>query len=212
MRSEFNMTKIKLCGLSRIEDIEAANELLPEYIGFVFYKKSSRNVTPEAALELKGSLDPGIKVVGVFVDEDISFINDIVAANTIDIIQLHGHEDNDYINKLKSITKLPVIKAIQISDDNSFSDYQEVDADYFLLDSGMGTGNTFNWNLVKDKMDSLGKGIFLAGGLDPDNVSEAIDKLHPFAVDVSSGIETDKHKDIDKMRRFVSAARRNKND
>lgn len=205
-------TKIKLCGLSRKEDIEAVNELLPDYVGFVFFKKSIRNVTFEDAKTLKEYLSPKIKAVGVFVNEDIEFIKRLVDDRIIDIIQLHGSETDEYIEKLKKDASVPVIKAIQIKDESSFSSSLCKNADYYLLDSGMGTGSTFDWNIVKDKMDSLGKEVFLAGGLDPDNVEIAIKNLKPYAVDVSSGIETNKIKDIDKMRRFVNAARRIRNE
>ncbi len=207
-----NRTRIKLCGLFRSEDIETVNELRPEYIGFVFFKKSSRNLSPETAQALKKQLNKDIKAVGVFVDEDISYIKSIADQKIIDIVQLHGHEDNDYIDKLKGRISLPVIKAIQITDDSSFDKNKWSSADYYLLDSGMGTGSTFDWDIVKGKVKSLGKEVFLAGGLDPENVSEAIANLHPFAVDVSSGIETNKCKDVDKMRRFVDAVRRNTNE
>ena len=165
-----NNTKIKLCGLFRPEDIEAVNTLQPEYIGFVFFKKSSRNVSPETAQALKNQLNKDIKAVGVFVDEDISYIKSIADQKIIDIVQLHGHEDNDYIDKLKGRISLPVIKAIQITYDSSFDKNKWPSADYYLLDSGMGTGSTFDWDIVKDKLKSLGKEVFLAGGLDPENV------------------------------------------
>ncbi len=205
-------TKIKLCGLSRIEDIDAVNELLPEYVGFVFFKKSIRNVSFETAQELKDKLSPKIKAVGVFVNEDISFIKNLVDEKIIDLVQLHGNETEDYISKLKEKVSVPVIKAIQIKEESSFTSSLCENADYYLLDSGMGTGSTFDWNIIKDKIDSLGKVVFLAGGLDPDNVATAIENLNPYAVDVSSGIETNKVKDIDKMRRFVNAARRISNE
>ena len=209
-----NNTKIKLCGLSRIEDISAANELHPDYIGFVFFEKSCRNVSIDKALELKDHLSNEIKAVGVFVDRDISFIKTAADQKIIDLVQLHGHEDNDYIKALKAEVDLPVIKAVQIKD-GLLPDLENISlADYYLLDSGMGTGSAFDWDLVKEKLESLSldKKIFLAGGLYPENVSAAIEKLHPFAVDVSSGIEANKCKDVDKMRRFVEAARRNTNE
>ena len=209
-----NNTKIKLCGLSRIEDISAANVLHPDYIGFVFFEKSCRNVSLDKALELKDHLSNEIKAVGVFVDRDISFIKTAADQKIIDLVQLHGHEDNDYIKALKAEVDLPVIKAVQIKD-GLLPDLENISlADYYLLDSGMGSGSAFDWDQVKEKLESLSldKEIFLAGGLYPENVSDAIEKLHPFAVDVSSGIETNKCKDVDKMRRFVEAARRNTNE
>lgn len=206
------MPKIKLCGLSRIEDIKEANKLTPEYIGFVFYKKSKRNVSFETAHVLKQYLLPEIKAVGVFVDEEIPFIKKLADKRIIDMIQLHGHEDNNYLAALKKEVGLPIIKAIQIDGEKSFTEKSKICADYYLLDSGMGTGNTFDWRLAERFINSTSKGVFLAGGLDPDNVTQAINMLHPFAVDVSSGIETDGFKDFEKMRRFVKAARRNEDD
>ena len=205
------MTKIKMCGLFRDEDIAYVNEIKPEYIGFVFYKKSHRYVDFETAKRLRSKLDNNIKAVGVFVNEDISFIKDLVKDNVIDVIQLHGNEDSEYIARLKDdeiVKSTPVIKAIQIKDDSVspeklFSEFEPL-VDFFLLDSGMGSGSSFDWKLVKEPA----KPFFLAGGLSNENIEEAIKTVNPYAVDVSSGIETSKVKDFDKMKHFAHLVRR----
>lgn len=198
------MTRVKLCGLTRAEDIEAVNRLEPEYIGFVFAKKSKRYVSPKKAAELKKLLNPEIKAVGVFVDEDINKVANLLRNLTIDIAQLHGNEDNSYIEKLKKLINTPVIKAFQIKSGDDIAEACNSAADYVLLDSGKGSGQRFNWELIK----SINRPYFLAGGLDTENISIAVKSLRPFAVDVSSGIETDEKKDLDKMTAFVNAVRK----
>lgn len=198
------MTRIKLCGLTRAEDIEAVNRLKPEYIGFVFAEKSKRYVSPEKAAELKKLLNPEIKAVGVFVDEDIDNVSELLKNRIIDIAQLHGNEDNSYIEKLKKLINMPVIKAFQIKSGDNIAEARNSAADYVLLDSGKGSGQRFNWELIK----SINRPYFLAGGLDTENISIAVKSLRPFAVDVSSGIETDGKKDLDKMTAFVNAVRK----
>ena len=198
------MTSIKLCGLMRAEDIEAVNILKPEYIGFVFAEKSKHCVTPEKAAELKRLLNPEVKAVGVFVDEDIDNVSKLLKNGTIDIAQLHGSEDNSYIEKLKKRINTPVIKAFQIKSGEDIAEAQNSAADYVLLDSGKGSGQIFNWELIK----SINRPYFLAGGLDTENIQSAIRSNRPFAVDVSSGIETDGKKDLDKMTAFVNAVRK----
>lgn len=198
------MTKIKLCGLSRICDIEAANRLKPEYIGFVFLPKSKRYVTYEKAKELKSLLSPDIKVVGVFVDESVEIVARLLNDGTIDIAQLHGGEDEDYISRLRKLTGKPIIKAFRIESEEDIARAEKSSADHILLDSGMGTGKVFDWSLIQ----SIKRPYFLAGGLDCDNVGEAIKKLRPYAVDVSSGIETNGLKDKEKMAAFVAKVRK----
>ena len=198
------MTKIKFCGLTRIEDIKAVNDLKPEFIGFVFWPKSRRVVTREQASELKAVLDPSIKAVGVFVDEDTDIVKALLNDDIIDIAQLHGSEDGAYINELKNSTGKPVIKAFRIRSEDDAKKAHESPADMVLLDSGMGTGKTFNWEIIK----GVKRPYFLAGGLVPDNAAEAIRELHPYALDVSSGIETEGIKDIKKMTDFYKAVRK----
>lgn len=198
------MTQIKLCGLSRPCDIQVVNELKPEYIGFVFAPKSKRYVAPERAKALKQMLDPGIKAVGVFVNEKPETIAGLLNSGIIDIAQLHGNEDNDYILQLRKRTDQPIIRAFRIRAASDIVHAEQSAADYVLLDSGAGTGTVFDWGLLH----SIKRPYFLAGGLESGNVGAAIRTLRPFAVDVSSGIETDGIKDQTKMAAFVAAGRK----
>lgn len=197
------MVKIKFCGIKRIEDIDICNELKPDYIGFVFFDRSKRFIKPIDAKTLKEKLDRSIKSVGVFVNEEIDKIVEIVNEGIIDLVQLHGDEDDEYIRHLKEKTKTPIIKAFKILSKNDIIGANESIADYVLLDSGAGTGMIFDWELIK----GIKRDYFLAGGLDQNNVAEAIEKLNTFAVDVSSGIETDGYKNKNKMIEFIKKVR-----
>lgn len=198
-----NTTKIKMCGLRRPEDIEAANELKPEYIGFVFFPGSRRCVTPETAETLKAKLSPEIKAVGVFVDEKPEAVARLLNGGVIDIAQLHGHEDGDYIAALRKLTGRPLIRAFRIRSAEDAVKAQASSADMILLDEGAGDGKTFDWSWLR----AVERPYFLAGGLNPENVGGAVKELKPYAVDVSSGIETDGFKDSVKMRAFVKEVR-----
>ncbi len=195
--------KIKLCGLSRESDIQIANELSPDYIGFVFWEKSKRYVTPDTALELRRALSSDILAVGVFVNETPDNVASLLSSGVIDIAQLHGSEDEEYISSLRMLNQKPIIKAFRIESEDDIIKAEKSSADYILLDSGMGTGNVFDWNLLQN----IKRPFFLAGGLSSDNVKNAIKTIHPYALDVSSGIETDGYKDENKMRAFVHAVR-----
>ena len=198
------MTKIKLCGLKRPQDIQAANELLPAYIGFVFAPKSRRYVHPDRAEELRRMLNPGIIPVGVFVNETPETVAALLDRGIIDIAQLHGKEDEAYIRRLRQLTKKPLIQAFRVDTPADVAAAQASPADYVLLDSGAGgTGTCFDWSLLQN----IQRPYFLAGGLTPENVGGAVAALHPYAVDVSSGIETDGAKDKEKMTQFVRAVR-----
>jgi len=197
------MTKIKLCGLSRPCDIEVANTLKPEYIGFVFASKSRRYVSPEKAVQLKQMLSKDIQAVGVFVNESVETVARLLDKNMIDIAQLHGEEDDNYIKNLRTLTDKPIIKAFRIRNDKDIIEAQNSTADYILLDSGAGTGEVFDWVLIQN----IRRIYFLAGGLGLNNIRKAINELHPFAVDVSSGIETNGVKDKEKMAEFIAAVR-----
>lgn len=198
------MTKIKLCGLKRPQDIQAANELLPAYIGFVFAPKSRRYVHPDRAEELRRMLNPGIIPVGVFVNETPETVAALLDRGIIDIAQLHGKEDAAYIRRLRQLNKKPLIQAFRVDTPADVAAAQASPADYVLLDSGAGgTGTCFDWSLLQD----IQRPYFLAGGLTPENVGGAVATLHPYAVDVSSGIETDGAKDKEKMTQFVRAVR-----
>ena len=198
------MTKIKLCGLSRPCDIEAANQLKPDYIGFVFAPKSKRYVTYRKAAELKRRLSPEIKAVGVFVNECPQETAKLLKNGIIDMVQLHGGEAEDDIASLRRLTDRPIIKAFRIETAYDIKAANQSTADYILLDSGAGTGTVFDWGLAT----SIVRPYFLAGGLDADNVADAVRALRPFAVDVSSGIETDGLKDKAKMAAFIAAVRK----
>lgn len=198
------MTKIKFCGLSRPADVDAANELKPEYVGFVFAPKSRRYVSPATAEELKQALDPEIKAVGVFVNAAVETVAGLLNSGIIDIVQLHGSEDGEYIERLRRLTDKPVIRAFCIGTADDIADAEKSTADYILLDSGAGTGTAFDWKLIQN----IRRPYFLAGGLTPENVEEAVGYLRPYAVDVSSGIETDGKKDKCRMAEFVAAVRR----
>lgn len=199
------MTKIKLCGLSRPCDIETANRLLPEYIGFVFAPKSKRYVPPETAAALKGLLHPSVQAVGVFVREEPEQVARLLRDGIIDIAQLHGGEDAAYVRVLRRLTDRPILQAFRVDSAADVAAAQKSEADMILLDAGAGgTGTAFDWTLLRD----IRRPYFLAGGLHPGNVREAMERLSPYAVDVSSGIETDGRKDADKMEAFMREVRR----
>ncbi len=203
--------KIKICGLMRSKDIEYVNEFMPDYIGFVF-AKSKRQIDFDTAKRLKEKLDKSIKTVGVFVDEDIETIAQTVNDGVIELVQLHGSEDESYILNLRQKLKsdIAIIKAVRVNslNNNILKDNLlnkiSTNADFVMLDSGAGSGEIFDW----DKKIICNKPVFLAGGLNEYNVSEAIKKVHPFAVDVSSGVETTGFKDIEKIRRFIKESRK----
>lgn len=200
-------TKIKFCGLSRNCDIETANVLSPDYVGFVFAKNSRRCVSFARAKELKALLAPGILTVGVFVNEDPRTVAAFLEAGVIDAAQLHGDEDTDYIRGLKSLTKAPLIKAFGLRSIHDLPAVERCPADLVLLDSpGGGTGRLFDWQLL----ENIQRPYFLAGGLSAENVGEAIARLRPFGVDVSSGIKTGGYKDREKMTAFAAAVREEK--
>lgn len=199
------MTGIKICGLRRIEDVEYVNEVLPEYIGFVFWDKSKRNVSFDEAQNMRSRLDDRIASVGVFVDGDIDFITKLVEENVISVVQLHGTEDEDTIFEVKRCVagKAKVVKAFEVTNTSDVAKANESSADMVLIDSGKGSGNTFDWNLL----NNIRREYFLAGGLSTENVGEAVSKLHPCVVDVSSKVETDGYKDRNKIIEFCNAVR-----
>lgn len=197
------MTRIKFCGMTRREDIDAANRLRPEYIGFVFASKSSRYITPEEARRLRQRLDGSIRTVGVFVQEPVEKVAGLINSGVIDIAQLHGGESEEYVKRLRQLTGGIIIKAFRIRTPEDVREAEESSADHILLDSGAGTGKLFDWDLLQ----GIRRPYFLAGGLDPENARAAVSLLQPFAVDVSSGIETDGVKDEGKMAAFAEAVR-----
>ena len=206
--------KIKLCGLKRIEDIEAVNEAKPDYIGFIFAKKSRRYVSTETAERLKQHLNPDIEAVGVFVNEDIDKVIEQAKKQVIDVIQLHGEEDVAYVKDLKKAVDVLIIKAISMTKPDArqqINMWEISDVDYLLLDSGNGgTGEQFSYKLLQE-IGNLKKPYFLAGGLNPENLENAVQQQQnnqPYALDLSSGIETNGIKDLNKIKKAVEAARR----
>ena len=195
------MVKIKICGIRRLEDIEMVNKYKPDYIGFVF-ADSKRKVSHELASQLKANLSPDIISVGVFVNESEDEILKLYADGIIDIAQLHGGESEDYIKYLKDNTndELKIIKAIEMSEDEDLSVHDNSQADYLLLDSGKGSGKTFDWRLIRK---DLKKKFFLAGGINSSNINNAIEEVNPFAIDLSSSLETDGYKDENKIREIM---------
>lgn len=201
------MSKVKICGLTRVEDIDAANAACPDYIGFVF-AQSRRQVDFDKAVQLKAALSKEIKSVGVFVNETVEAIASLVKSKVIDAVQLHGYEDEGYITRLRALTDVPVIKAVQVQSGEQIQYYSHMPCDFLLLDSYVrgergGSGKSFDWSIIPP----LQKSYFLAGGLDSKNVLDAVITLHPYCIDVSSGVETDGVKDQDKMIEFVKQVR-----
>lgn len=196
------MSKIKICGLSRKCDIDYVNELMPDYIGFVF-AKSRRQIDRRKAEKLREMLNENIQTVGVFVNEDINKVADIANNSIIDMIQLHGSEDETYVKSLRYKTDAKIIKAFKI---NSYEDIKmanESDAEYILLDNGNGgTGKSFDWGYV----DNIDRPYFLAGGINESNLEAAL-RLQPYAIDLSSGIETDGFKDYNKIKNVIRTVR-----
>ena len=195
------MPKIKFCGLTRDEDIDAVNKLRPDYIGFVFAPHSKRYVNASTAALLKRRLAPNITAVGVFVNADTDEIVSLIEQNIIDAVQLHGNEGRAYIEELRRLLPrpVPIIEAVRIRSSADIQRAAASVADFVLLDGGNGAGVTFDWSLIA----GLNRPYFLAGGLTPANVAAAVATLHPYALDVSSGIETDGKKDPQKMAAFV---------
>lgn len=197
---------MKMCGLRSEADVRAVLELRPDFAGFILSGGFRRSISRETFTELSAMLiGSGIKRVGVFVNEPLDSI--IGFADYIDVIQLHGSEDEDYIRSLRKLTDKPIIKAITVRSEADIEASRASSADYVLLDSGTGTGSTFEHSLIAD----IDRPFFLAGGLTAENVSEAIRRFEPFAVDASSSLETDGIKDKTKMAAFAEAARRKEN-
>lgn len=200
---EHNQTRIKICGLRRLEDVYLVNTVQPHYAGFVF-APSKRQVSPEDAQVLRSSLQPSIQAVGVFVNATPKEIAQLCHQKTIQLVQLHGQEDASYIQQLRQLIQVPVIKAVRVRSTADIFIAQQLDCDYLLLDtyvSGMagGSGQQFAY----EKIPSLHKPFFLAGGLTADNVQQAIKRVRPFAVDVSSGVEQNGWKDTEKVSKFM---------
>ena len=192
------MTKVKICGLSTVEAVETAVLAGADYIGFVF-AESKRQVSLEQAQELAKRVTGKTKIVGVFVSPSLEDLEQAIAQVPLDIVQIHGTFDEALIPKIS----VPVIRAIQLSDQEAQVSSQ---ADYLLFDAPVaGSGQTFDWNLLKDQ--KIQQNFFIAGGLTVDNVRQARETFQPYALDVSSGVETEGHKDIEKIKAFIEGAK-----
>lgn len=199
------MTKIKACGLTREREIDYVNQYLPDYAGFVLcFPKSRRSLSPERAEQLIRLLNPGVGAVGVVVDLPLEQAIDLLSRGFLDVLQLHGSEDADYIRALKAATGRQVWKAFQIRSAADLEAAAASPADMVVLDSGQGSGQVFDWSLLRD----FERPYFLAGGLGPGNVVRAVKQLHPYGIDLSSGIETDGVKDKGKLSSVISSVRR----
>lgn len=206
------MVKLKICGMRRSEDIGMANRYKPDYIGFVF-ADSPRKVSYGQAKELSSLLSDDIVPVGVFVNEHMKLIVDLFKDGIIEMAQLHGDEDEKYIRNLKDKSieetgkQIPVINAIEIKEGADYDDellkWRDSASDYFILDSGKGSGKTFDWSLIDKDSEFFKNSIFLAGGLNSENLALAIGEFNPFAVDLSSSVETDGFKDEKKIKEII---------
>lgn len=198
------MTKIKICGLFRSCDAEYVNEAMSDYAGFVFFEKSHRNVTAQQAAQLREKLHSSIPAAGVFVNAPQEQITSLCRAGVIQIVQLHGGESEEYITRLKAqIPGVPIWQAFRVRTPDDLSAAQQSTADLILLDNGYGTGEPFDWSLIS----GMTRPFLLAGGLTPQNIPQAIARFSPYAVDISSGVETEKQKDRQKILAAVAAAR-----
>ena len=207
--------KVKICGLRREEDICCVNSYLPDYIGFVFYPKSKRYVTGEQAQKLKEKLDPCIRAVGVFVNADPDEVIALLQKNIIDIAQLHGQESEEELRKIREQTGKPVIRALKVTEETNLQEAYQTDADYILLDNGMGSGKPFPWDVIlkqlaqEELQEKISrKPFFLAGGIDPENMERAAEAFRPYALDLSSSVETDGVKDPEKIRKLMETIRK----
>ena len=201
-REQQQKSKIKICGLKCPEDIAYVNEAKPDYCGFIIeFPKSSRNVTGDQVRILIAELDKNIIPVGVFVNAAPERVEELLLDGTIRIAQLHGQEDDDYIRRIQKNTGSQVIKAFSVKAAQDIELALKSPADYILLDQGGGgTGQTFDWSLIPE----IKRPFFLAGGLGADNLEQAVDTIRPYAVDLSSSVETDGVKDRSKILEAVS--------
>lgn len=201
------MTKIKICGITNLEDAIMAVELGADALGFIFTPKSQRFITADRAEKIISQLPPFIKTVGVFVNQPAEEIKKILKRSKFDLVQLHGNESSTFCNNFNQ----KILKAIHVKNKNDLFKMTEYKVSAFVLDTkveGMfgGTGKTFNWDIAIEAK-KLGP-VILSGGLSPNNVAEAVEKVKPYAVDVATGVEVQPGiKDPDKLSMFIKAVR-----
>lgn len=199
------MTKlVKICGLKRQIDIEYVNKCKPDFVGFIInFPKSHRNLKPEQVKELTQELDKGITKVGVFVNQPVELVAELLNTNVIDIAQLHGKEDNYYIEQLRQMTTNKIWQAIIVRQEDDLDKAEASKADLVLLDAGQGSGQVFDWALLA----KLNRKFALAGGLNQDNLQDAL-QTDAVLLDVSGGVETDNFKDLEKIQKFINTIRK----
>ena len=200
------MTKVKICGLMELEHVKVAAESGADAIGFVF-AKSRRQITVDQARKLTTAVPRDVLKIGVFVNEALEEVERIAREVPLDVVQLHGDEDPNYVQRLS----LPTIKALSIRNQEDVWKASRYEVDYFLFDApGVefrgGSGHSFDWSLLTKANISHDK-VILAGGLTEENIIKAINIVQPFMVDVSSGVETAQRKDAEKIRTFIRAIR-----
>lgn len=207
------MTKVKICGLKTLADVEIVNKYLPEYVGFVF-ANTKRFVTDEQAFCMKQALDKRIQAVGVFVNEPQEHIISLCQRGIIDAVQLHGDETSEYIEALRQQIKNPIIRAVRVQNAKQVKKELQQKADFMLFDTykkGVygGSGERFSLSILEEslKNEESAKPFFVAGGLAPENIKEVLGDVACYCVDVSTGVETDGSKDEKKVREFIERVR-----
>lgn len=199
--------KVKICGLKRAEDVLYVNEYRPDYVGFVFAGEK-RRISLNQALQLRKLLTPEIQVVGVFVNESLKVVSQLVNERVIDLVQLHGDEDESYVSRVKQL-EIPVIRACRVQSKEDVLICQDSTADYLLFDTFTkhaygGSGKTFDHELLSSNK----REFFLAGGITPENITQILTNVKPYAIDVSSGVETDGFKDPKKIKDIMEIIRK----
>jgi len=199
------VVRVKICGISTAAAARAAAEAGANAIGLIF-APSPRQVTIPQARAIAAALPPFVSTVGVFVDEEQPQIEEVVGACQLDFVQLHGAESPEFCAKMP----VPVVKAIRVADSSSLAQIRHYDVAAVLLEAAVpgiagGSGRTFDWELATAVAHTVR--VILSGGLTPDNVQRAINQVRPYAVDVSSGVETDGRKDPEKIRAFIGRVR-----
>lgn len=208
MLASLKGTMIKICGLKRMEDVEIVNKYKPDFVGFVFVH-TKRFVSDELAVQMRNALDNSIKVVGVFQNDTLEHIEKLCSEGAIDVVQIHGDESEEFVSEVMIRTGKPVIRALKgISRESLEADFKNCVADYVMVDSVSangfgGTGKTFDLSILPEN----NKKIFVAGGIDEDNVDDIIDTVFPYCVDVSSSVESDGFKDEEKIKRIIEKVR-----
>ena len=204
------MTKVKICGITELRDALKAHELGADFVGFIFFENSPRKIDTTAASRIIKGLPDGLEKVGLFLNQDEEYVRRTARTCGLDILQLHGRETPEYCARLRKDFK--IMKSFKIKDASSLEDVNDYDdVDFYLFDTyvkGMpgGTGKSFDWDLLKGK--TFKKGIFLAGGLKPENVAAAVGKVSPYAVDVASGVEKSPgKKDHRLLKEFIDNAK-----